>query len=161
LVNKLKWSNNNGKGEKWQMDEVLRLAEKIANVDFKSAEFTEYDFAYVVNMLYALFCKIFTEQTYYIKMAKAVLDYKDDDNKQYYGDFFKPLDTKKHKHHHQARYENRYRMHDDDYDEYGEESRRRRYRSEYDNYENRYDTDNRYEENKYEDNRTYENKRFR
>lgn len=163
LVEKLKWQDGRGKGEKWQVDDAVRLAEKVANIDFKNAEFTEFDFAYVVNMLYALFCKIFTEQTYYIKMAKAVLDYKDDDDKHYYGDFFKPIEDKKYKHHHQARYENRYKMHDDDYDEYGEENRRRRYRSEYDNYENRYDSDygNRYEDNRYEDNRTYENRRYR
>lgn len=159
LVNKLKWHGGSGKGEKWTIEDATRLAEKVANVDFKNAEYTEFDFAYVVNMLYALFNKIFTESTYYIKMAKCLLEYKDEDNKQYYGDFFKPIEDKKYKHHHQARYENRYRMHDDEYDEYDEESRRRRYRSESD-YDNRYENA-RYEDNRYEDSRTYENRRYR
>lgn len=36
-------------------------------------KFYELDYAYVVNMLYSDYCHIFTEPTYYLKMAEAYL----------------------------------------------------------------------------------------
>lgn len=69
-VSLLEWSEDKGYGAKWDVDEIL----KASNIDFSKKHYYEYDFAYVVNMLYSDYCNIFTEQNYYLKMAKAYLE---------------------------------------------------------------------------------------
>ena len=151
-VKKLKWIDNRGNGAKWEFSEIVRQAEKLANIDFKEVEYTEYDFAYLVNMLYAIFCKIYSDSSTYLKMAKQIFDYSKVDEEQY-GAFFKPIkqnDKYKTNSEYENRYENRYDNRYEDYDSrYGSEyrlynrmydddeeaRRRRRYRSESDRYE--------------------------
>lgn len=146
-VKKLKWIDGRGNGAKWQFDDIIRLAEKTANVDFDDAEYTEFEFAYLVNLLYAMFCKVFTESSYYLRMAKSIFDYSKVSDEQHYGDFFKPMKKEKSKHNayrnEDYRYENEDRRtryeYEDRYDPRyeDEENRRRRYRNEYEN--NEYD----------------------
>ena len=69
-VSLLKWQDNRGKGEKWTVDDII----KSSGIDFKNKEYYEYDYAYIVNMLYSDYCHIFSEQGYYLKMAKAYLE---------------------------------------------------------------------------------------
>lgn len=135
-VKKLKWADGRGKGERWCIDEVIRTAEKLAHIDFEIEEFTELDFAYLVNMFFAIFCKVLpAEMTLYLKMAKAVFDYANGENEQLYGDFFKP---KKEKHHqkYDNRYENENRRH-----KYYDDEDDRRYRSEESRHRYRYSDD--------------------
>lgn len=61
---------NGAKGAKWTKDELKR----ISGIDFNTKEYSCYDFAYVANMLYSDYCNIFTDATYYIKMAKNYLE---------------------------------------------------------------------------------------
>ena len=154
-VKKLKWIDNRGAGAKWQFDDIIRLAEKTEHVDFDNVEYTEFEFAYLVNLLYAMFCKVFSDSTYYLKMAKSIFDYSNVSEEQHYGDFFKPMKQQKSKHNaydyrnEDYRYENENRRTRYEYENYDpryedEESRRRRYRSESDEYENNYDRRRRY-----------------
>lgn len=137
----LKWIDNRGQGAKWEIDEILRLAQKTANIDFEEVDYTEFEFAYLVNLLYAMFCKVFVEITYYLRMAKAVFEYCKISEKQHYGDFFKPIQQDKDKHHaNNYRYEYENRKYDPRYEEenreynrsynYENEEARRRYRNE-------------------------------
>lgn len=70
-ISLLEWSDDKGYGAKWDVKTILKLSD----IDFDSEEikFYELDYAYVVNMLYSDYCHIFTEPTYYLKMAKAYL----------------------------------------------------------------------------------------
>ena len=54
---------------KWNVDTIVKLS----GIDFEKTDFYEYDYAYVVNMLYSGYCEIFTDTTYYLKMAKMYL----------------------------------------------------------------------------------------
>lgn len=76
-VSYLEWANGKGKGAKWDVDTLAKLS----GIDFEKTEFFEYDFAYVANMLWSDYCEIFTDTTYYLKMAKMYLTDAD-----YYGD---------------------------------------------------------------------------
>lgn len=69
-VSLLEWSDEKGYGAKWDVDEIL----KASNIDFSNKNYYEYDFAYVVNMLWSDYGHIFTEQSYFLKMAKAYLE---------------------------------------------------------------------------------------
>ena len=118
LVDRLKWKNEQGKGERWKLEDIKRYS----RMNFDNEDFTEFDFAYLVNMLYAKCCREFSEMSFYIKLAKCFLQDDDDETRMYRG-----AEHRGEKHQRrgaQARYE--------DYDEYGEENRRRRrhYRSE-------------------------------
>lgn len=68
-VSYLEWANGKGKGAKWDVDTLAKLS----GIDFEKTEFFEYDFAYVANMLWSDYCEIFTDTTYYLKMAKMYL----------------------------------------------------------------------------------------
>lgn len=68
-VSYLEWANGKGKGAKWDVDTLTKLS----GIDFEKTEFFEYDFAYVANMLWSDYCEIFTDTTYYLKMAKLYL----------------------------------------------------------------------------------------
>lgn len=76
-VSYLKWSNDKGNGAKWSVDEI----KAVANIDFDSKDYYELDYCYVINMLYSDYCDVFTEPSYYVKMAKNYLEDKD-----YWGD---------------------------------------------------------------------------
>lgn len=67
----LKWADGHGTGAKWDVDTIIRLS----GIDFSQVKFYEYDYAYIVNMLYAKFCTTGLDTTSYIKMAKAYLTY--------------------------------------------------------------------------------------
>lgn len=68
-VSYLEWANGKGKGAKWDVDTLTKLS----GIDFEKTEFFEYDFAYIANMLWSDYCEIFTDTTYYFKMAKLYL----------------------------------------------------------------------------------------
>lgn len=138
LVERLKWNNGQGKGERWKVEEI----KKYSRMNFDNEDFTEFDFAYLVNMLYSKCSKEFSDMSFYIRLAKCFLQDDDEETKIYRG---AEHHQKKHKQHGmQARYE--------DYNDYDEESRRRRrYRSEND-YRNE---DYRYENYGGEDYRRY------
>lgn len=69
-VSLLEWSENRGSGAKWTVDDILKLA----NIDFSNKDYYEFDYAYVVNMLWSDYGHIFTEPSYFLKMAKAYLE---------------------------------------------------------------------------------------
>ena len=68
-VRKLRWANNKGTGAKWDVDE---LASK-SGIDFDEEGYSKYDYGMAVNELYADYNNIFTEPSYYMKMAKNYL----------------------------------------------------------------------------------------
>lgn len=57
------------KGPHWS---ITTIKEK-SGIDFDTKDYTCYDYAYVVNMLYSDYSIVFVEPTYYLKMAKAYL----------------------------------------------------------------------------------------
>ena len=69
-VSLLKWSEDRGSGAKWEVEDILKLS----NIDFSNKNYYEYDYAYVVNMLWSDYGHIFTEPSYFLKMAKAYLE---------------------------------------------------------------------------------------
>lgn len=71
-----KMINDDGsKAPKWDIASTTQLA-KTSGIAFD--KFNEYDFNYVMNMLYSDYVKIFNENTaYYVKMADKFLNDKD------------------------------------------------------------------------------------
>jgi len=65
-----KWIDDKGTGAKWTVEDIVKLS----GIDFNDKKYYEYDYAYVVNMLYSDYCNIFTEPTYYLKMARNYLE---------------------------------------------------------------------------------------
>lgn len=143
LIQKVKWANGNGKGERWQFDDI----KKMAKVDFSNVDYTEFDYAYLINMLYAKCCKEFSDMSLFAKLAKCLLEDNDEETKMYKGAY---ANKQKYKQRGEQSYYNDYRNDYRNYGDYDEESRRgrRRYRSERindfedreynnDNYENR------------------------
>lgn len=139
LVNRLKWRNGSGRGAKWSFEDI----KKNARINFENADFTEFDYAYLVNMLYAKCCTEYSDPALYLKLAKCLLEDQDEETKLYKGAY---ADKQKHSRHGEQAYYNDYdeenrrrrrmRMDDDyDYDDYSEENRRgvRRYRNESEN----------------------------
>jgi len=96
-VDGLEWADKKGAGEKFMLEDVVRKADKILAIDFDKEEYTEYDFAFVVNLLHAIFCKVLTEELSFLKMAKEWFNYLKIDETQSYGDFFKPIEKHKNK----------------------------------------------------------------
>lgn len=141
LIERVKWANSNGKGERWGYEDI----KKASKVDFSHVDYTEFDFAYLVNMLYAKCCKEFTDMSFYIKLAKCLLEDKDEETKVYHGAY---ASKKRHHEHGIHGYRNEYRH---DYGEHDEEDRRRRrFRSEHDDYAR-----HRSEDDRYTDRRSY------
>lgn len=149
LTERLKWANNQGKGEKWKIDEIKRYSK----MNFENEEFTEWDFAYLVNMLYAKCCREFSDISYYIKIAKCLLEDKDEETKMYRGaehpkhkykkygsqsyyDNYDNYDEEESRRHRRYRSENDYRNEDYRNEDY------RRYRSESNDYDSRYRDNN-------------------
>lgn len=140
LVQNVKWVNGNGRGERWAFEDV----KKASKIDFSNVDYTEFDFAYLVNMLYAKCCKEFTDMSFYTKLAKCLLEDKDEETKVYRGAY---ANSKKYNQRGTQSYYNNRNYDYDDYNDYNEEGRRRRrYRSErMDDYENRnYDEESGY-----------------
>lgn len=156
LVNKLKWANKMNKGERWKLDELKRDSQ----VDFKNVDYTEFDYAYLVNMLHAKCCKCFSEKSFYLKLAKCLLEDDDEETKLYKGAY---QEKQKPKMSGAKMYRDEYGEYDeydeyDERDEYGEENRRRRrYRSEKMNDNDYYNEENRRGRyrNEYEDRTRY------
>ena len=69
-VDLFEWVGDKGDGAKWSVEDVARLSE----IDFDKKEYTKYDYAYVVNMLYSDYCNVITESRDYLKMAKNYLE---------------------------------------------------------------------------------------
>lgn len=69
-VSLLEWSDGKGYGPKFEFEEIL----KQVNIDFSNKNYYEYDFAYVVNMLWSDYGHIIIEPSYIFKMAKAYLE---------------------------------------------------------------------------------------
>lgn len=70
-VSYLTWANDKGKGAKWDVETIVKLSD--INFESEDVKFYEYDYAYIVNMLWSDYCHIFTETSYYLKMAKMYL----------------------------------------------------------------------------------------
>ncbi len=69
-VDLLKWVGDRGKGAKWSVDDAVRLS----GIDFDKKDYTEFDYAYVLNMMYSDNCNATTESSYHLKMAKNYLE---------------------------------------------------------------------------------------
>ena len=76
-ISYLKWANEKGTGAKWSVEDI----KKVSDIDFDEKDYYLLDYAYVMNMLWSDYCNVFTDTSYYIKMAKNYLE--DDD---YMGD---------------------------------------------------------------------------
>ncbi len=149
LVEKIKWAEGGKRGAKWGLEDIKRYAK----VDFDNVDFTLYDYAYLVNMLYAKCCKYIQDASTYLKLAQCLLEDEDKETKIYQGayankkqykmrgeqsyydeyDRYEEEDRRGRK----RRYRNSMNEYDDDrFDNYDEENRRR-YRNEYDTYNER------------------------
>lgn len=69
-VSLLEWVNGKGSGAKWTIEEIRNAA----NIDFDEKDYYELDYAYVMNMLWSDYCNVFTDPSYYIKMAQNYLE---------------------------------------------------------------------------------------
>lgn len=123
LVERIKWADGAGRGPKWSFEDI----KKNSRINFSNVDYTEYDYAYLVNTLYAKCHKYISDPSIYLKFAKCLLEDRDEETKIYRGSY----------------YNNRQNQHgkqdmlgfsmNDNYDQYGynEEDRRRgRHRSE-------------------------------
>jgi len=81
LTERIKWADGNGRGAKWNFEDI----KKNSRIDFENVDFTEYDYAYLVNMLYAKCCKYISDPSVYLKFAKCLLEDRDEDTKIYHG----------------------------------------------------------------------------
>lgn len=82
LVDRIRWyDNNNGRGAKWSFEDI----KKNSRIDFSNTDYTEFDYAYLVNMLYAKCCKYITDPSVYLKLAKCLLEDNDEETKIYRG----------------------------------------------------------------------------
>lgn len=141
LIEKIKWAEGGKRGAKWTIEDIKRYAD----VDFENADFTIYDFAYLVNMLYAKCCKYFKDASTYLKLAKCLIEDDDEETKLYRGAY-------QNKKHYKQHGEQSYYGYDE-YDRYDEEDRRGR-RRKYRNAMNEYD-DDRFDNYDEEDRRRY------
>lgn len=65
------FDNKDGsKGAHWDIETIKSKS----GIDFDSKDYTLYDYAYITNMLYSDFSNVFTETSYYLKMAKSYLE---------------------------------------------------------------------------------------
>lgn len=119
LIAKVKWADGSGRGAKWSFEDIKRNSK----INFDHTEFTEYDYAYLVNMLYAKCCKHITDPAIFLKLAKCLLEDDDEETKMYRG--AEHYGTKLAKKGIQDYYD-----HDiDDYDEEDRRVRRKHYRN--------------------------------
>lgn len=86
----LEWVNKSGKGAKWSVNDLVKLS----GIDFDTKDYYSRDFAYIANMLWSDYCNVFTDASYYIKMAKNYLedpDYMGDPSERAYHDAIKRI----------------------------------------------------------------------
>ena len=69
-ISYLKWAGDKGIGAKWSIDEI----KKASGIDFDDKAYYIMDYAYVCNMLWSDYCNIFTDTSYYLKMAQNYLE---------------------------------------------------------------------------------------
>lgn len=69
-VSYLKWTDDKGSGAKWAEEDILKLS----GINFDDKDYYPLDYCYVVNMLYSDYCDIFTEPSYYLRMARNYLE---------------------------------------------------------------------------------------
>ncbi len=169
IVEGLEWSDKQGYGEKWTVDKI----KESAGIKFDETDFSEFDFAYLVNFLYAKCCKYIQDGYTYLKIARGILEDKHKQVKlnkgsyhqkhkyqgrgeQSYYDLFFESDNENYN----RRYRNENRRSRYENENYNEDNRRGRYRSEEDEMENEnrrgrrryrseYDDYDRNEENRY------------
>ncbi len=94
-IKTLKWVEDKGSGAKWSLDDIIKLS----NIDFDKKKYHKRDYAYVVNMLYSDYCNIFSEPSYYLKMARNYLedpDYAGDASERAYHNAMKRIAYYKH-----------------------------------------------------------------
>lgn len=137
LIEKIKWEDGNGRGAKWSFEDI----KKNSRIDFYNTDYTEFDYAYLVNMLYAKCCKYISDPSIYLKLAKCLLEDRDEETKIYRGHTYKER-----KYRHQGE-QDRYTDYFEPNNYYEEDRRRRGSRGEY---------MNDYEENR----RRYENPQY-
>ena len=71
-------------GEHWSLEDTTKVAQQ-NNINFSSSKYNEYDWYFVLNMIYSDFYKVFGQDTnLYIKVAKAWLEDKDAENGKAY-----------------------------------------------------------------------------
>ena len=78
-------------GPHWRISDIKEKS----GIDFGSKEYTCYDYAYVVNMLFSDYGDIFADPSYYLKMAKNYLsdaDYYGDPSERAYCDAIKRME---------------------------------------------------------------------
>lgn len=131
LVERIRWEDGNGRGAKWSFDDI----KKNSRIDFNNVDYTEYDYAYLVNMLYAKCCKYISDPSIYLKLAKCLLEDRDEETKIYRGAYY---NQKRNERGEQALYNDH--IEPRRYDE--EDRRHRSYRNERMDYEDRRHYDN-------------------
>ena len=70
-------NKDGSKGSHWDINTIKNRS----GINFDNEDFSLYDYAYVVNMLYSDYGNIFSDTSYYLKMAHNYLSDED-----YYGD---------------------------------------------------------------------------
>ena len=55
---------------KWTFDEIM----SVARIDFANVEYYEYDFAFLMNYLHAIFGEKITDTSYYVFMTRKLLE---------------------------------------------------------------------------------------
>ena len=68
-VSYFKWAGDKGDGARWSVEDAVKASE----INFDEMPFYELDYAYVLNMLNSDYCNVFTDTSYYLKMAKNYL----------------------------------------------------------------------------------------
>ena len=89
-VDLLEWVEERGQGAKWSVPDI----KSVSGIDFTTKDYTLYDFAYTMNMLWSDNCNIFNEHPYYVKMTKNYLedpDYMGDASERAYHDAIKRI----------------------------------------------------------------------
>jgi hypothetical protein len=89
-------SPDGSKGPHWSIESIKAKT----SIDFSSTPYTCYDYCYAVNMFYSDFGHIYTEPSYYLKMAKSYLtdvDYFGDPSERAYHNAQKRVKYFKHK----------------------------------------------------------------
>lgn len=139
-VRNLRWNNGRGQGERWKKDDLVDRS----NINFNEEYFTPYDYAYMVNAMYADYGKMSEKPDYYEQMTK---DHLRNDSFPERGDERAYYDAVKRSRRYNNRYDGR------DFENNYAESYNRRY--DYDNRRGRYnerssyrdrDNDGRYNE---------------
>lgn len=71
-VEHLEWFDKKNTGAKWSVDSIISNMNNRSRLE--NSGITKYDYAYIVNSLYADFGKASPEQSYYLRMADSFLE---------------------------------------------------------------------------------------